>query len=483
MRKAIKQIAVCAVALLAFCLICRFAFSGTYRAYIPLAPGETERFRQEEAQAEMDAPGIVEIRDRQVRDGYLQVDLRPGKRGETGLTFRTEAGNETPMRVLRVDRFGTIYDMNTGDFNGANEMLIAVTVFWLLVSAIMLWHYTRAKGPAFYAYATIYYVGFFLFALLTGLTMLRVTVMHIINPRGYAMFSAYETIDSASSVFMRLTAPAMVAFALAMGISNLVLLRHEHPSPRNLLGILVSLLLLSGEALGWYLFTRDFVGSEMELRLRNTAENTYATVFIYFECMLMGAVICGLQAAKLEPTRDRDFILILGCWFRPDGSLPPLLKGRVDRAIAFWRKQKAETGKEAFLIPTGGQGRDEPMPEGEAMRRYLLSQGIPDGQILPEKRAANTLQNMVYAKEIIQSVGAGKKTVFATTNYHLFRSGVWAGLAGLPAEGIGSRTRWWYWPNAFMAETLGLLRKRWWQELLFLLILIGFFGLLSMVVG
>ena len=217
--------------------------------------------------------------------------------------------------------------------------------------------------------------------------------------------------------------------------------------------------------------------------MRSTLENTYATVFVYFECMLAGAVICGIRAAKHEPAPDKDFIVILGCWVRKDGSLPPLLRGRVDRALAFWRRQKAETGKEAVFIPSGGQGRDEPMPEAEAMRRYLLTQDIPDSLIVPETRSASTWQNMANAREIIAERQPDAKTVFATTNYHVFRSGVWASEAGLPAEGIGSRTKWWFWPNAFMRETVGLLQKRWIQEILLLAALIAFFGFLSLVLG
>ncbi len=67
-----------------------------------------------------------------------------------------------------------------------------------------------------------------------------------------------------------------------------------------------------------------------------------------------------------------------------------------------------------------------------------------------------------------------------TTNYHVFRSGVWASLAKLPAEGVGSRTKWWYWPNAFMRECVGLLKNRVRQELLMMMATIAFFGLLSM---
>ena len=33
------------------------------------------------------------------------------------------------------------------------------------------------------------------------------------------------------------------------------------------------------------------------IRIRSALENTYATVFVYFECMLIGAMICGVRAA------------------------------------------------------------------------------------------------------------------------------------------------------------------------------------------
>ena len=242
-------------------------------------------------------------------------------------------------------------------------------------------------------------------------------------------------------------------------------------------------LLLLGEGIGFALFFRDFMGSEWEGRIQNTLENVYATVFVYFECMLAGAVICGITAAKKQPAMDKDFIIILGCWFRKDGTLPPLLRGRVDRALAFWRQQKEETGKEAILIPSGGQGKDESMPEAEAMRRYLVSQGIPESMIRAETQSKNTYENMTFSKAIIEEIKAEGKPLFATTNYHVFRSGVWANQAGLHAEGIGGKTKWWFWPNAFMRECVGLMKRRWKQEILLLIALMAFFGALSMVLG
>ena len=134
-------------------------------------------------------------------------------------------------------------------------------------------------------------------------------------------------------------------------------------------------------------------------------------------------------------------------------------------------------------MPCGGQGSDEPIAEAEAMRRYLLEQGIPTERIEVEDRSRNTYQNMSYSRAIIERDRRDARVVYATTNYHVFRSGVWANLAGLPAEGMGSRTKWWYWPNAFMRECAGLMLNRVPQELLLLAVMLLFFGALSMALA
>ena len=238
--------------------------------------------------------------------------------------------------------------------------------------------------------------------------------------------------------------------------------------------------MIGGAVLAFLVGGANFSGSEFEYRLRMTMQNVYCTAYAYFECMLIGSIICGIKAARHIPKGPVDYILILGCGFRKDETLPPLLRGRVDRAISFWKDQK-EKGKTAILVPSGGQGPDEVMAEAEAMRNYLLSQGIPDEYIRPEKESKNTYQNMVFSKKLIENENKDARVIFSTTNYHVFRSGVWASLAGLRAEGIGSITRWWYWPNAFMREVVGLLANRWKQELVFLIVLIFVFGTMSMV--
>jgi len=424
----------------------------------------------------------MEAGEAEKHDGYFTAPIRAVSPGEADLFILNEAGEQIGYRYLKADAFLSVYDYGTGNYTGDTGVLISVTLFWLLMSAMMIWHFLQARGSAFYDYSSIYYAGFSLFALGTGLTLLTVTAEHLRRPDRFFMLNAYSVIGCASRNFMSLTAPAMVLFALAMIISNLVLLKHQPgKSCQNLIGLLIGMLLIAGEGIGWWLFSQDFMGSEWEYRVRNMLENTYATVFIYFQCMLTGSVISGILSARRRPAADKDFIIIHGCWFRKDGTLPPLLRGRADAAVAFWKREKQETGKEAYFIPSGGQGGDEPMAEAEAIRQYLLSQGMEDRLILPETASLTTRENMRFSRGIIERVKPDGKTAFATSSYHVFRSGLWARQEGLEAEGIGSRTKWWYWPNSFMRETVGLLQKRWKQELLFLVALMVFFGMLTLV--
>ncbi len=481
MRKAAKQIILGAAALAVLCVVIRFAFFSKFYLYFPAGGEAGEDVSQWNARVSVSDPEVLRAGEAAVFNGFVRIPFYAQGPGEADVTVATKDDTISYFHVLKADRFRMIYDASSGNFTGDTAVLVGVTLFWLLVFAIMLWRFFQAKGAAFYDYGTIYYAGFSLFSLSSGLVMLSVTVSHLAHPESYSMYSAYSAISGASVRYMILSTPAMLFFAAALAVSNIALLRHESPRPQNMLGLLLSLLLIAGEAAGWYLFSRDMMVSEWQGRLDNALQNTYATLFIYGQCMLTGAAVCGITAARRVPDADKDFIIILGCWFRKDGTLPPLLRGRADRALEFWREQKEKTGKEACLIPSGGKGNNEPIPEAEAIRNYLLSRGVPDRLILPEKRSVNTRQNMSFSEEIIRGTGREGKTAFATSSYHVFRSGLLARQAGLSAEGIGSKTRWWFWPNAFIRETAGLLLKRWKQEVLFMLLLVAFFDVLSLV--
>ena len=495
MKKLGLQITALAAGLIILCILARFAAGNDYTVYIPIhsASGAMNRLDFPEGE-----PELVEFEDPHMFDGYMQVRIKPREPGNTFAEIKNQAGVGIHALQLHVGRFMTVYDDNTGGFTGDTIVLAGFTLFCLLSGALMLRFFLNQKGPKLYSYNSMYTSGFSFMLLIIGFLMLYLTLRRIITPAQFTMYNAYLMISSASFTFMRVTLPFVVVFAVMMAVSNIELLRHERRRLANVLGILISVLLLAGEAVAFLLYRRDFYGSLTQMRIHETIQNVYATVFAYFECMLLGAVICSFRAIRQKPVGEKDYIIILGCGFRKDGSLPPLLRGRVDKAIDFWKKQQENGGKRALLIPSGGQGPDEVMSESEAMKRYMTGEcGIPEESILQETQSKNTYQNMLFSKKIINETDSVSghndkegnltesvsncRTVFSTTNYHVFRSGIWAGLAGLEAEGIGSRTKWWFWPNAFIRECIGLMRNRILQELLLLIMVTAFFGAISLI--
>ena len=309
-----------------------------------------------------------------------------------------------------------------------------------------------------YSYNTIYYMGFSLFLLAVALMQLRITLLLILEPQVYQANEILHILLDSAKTFMLWSSPFLLVFSAALCVSNISLIRHEGRRLVNILGIFLSFLLVAGLVL---LFTFDHYasGSRLQVMLHDLAANLFAAVYLYFECMLIGAIVADVIAARHEPDLDKDFLIILGCGFRKDGTPSPLLRGRLDRALRFAEKQEAATGKAPIFVTSGGQGPDEVCSESACMKRYLLEQGVPEDRILEEDRSTDTFENMKYSKAQIWKVNPQGKIAFATTNYHVFRSGLYARRVKMRAVGMGADTKWYFWPNASVREFVGLLTE------------------------
>ena len=91
------------------------------------------------------------------------------------------------------------------------------------------------------------------------------------------------------------------------------------------------------------------------------------------------------------------------------------------------------------------------------MKNYLLKNGINQENIIIEDKSTNTLQNMRFSKQKIDETNKNGKIIFSTTNYHVFRSGVIANNEGIDCEGIGSKTKWYFYTNALIREFIANL--------------------------
>ena len=240
---------------------------------------------------------------------------------------------------------------------------------------------------------------------------------------------------------------------------------------RNFLGCILGILVCFGtifpfiisDYLQWTSIVDVHNQNGIALYIELLIENTILIVTSYFECVLIGTIILSTKAARKIPSFDKDYILILGCQINKDGTLTKLLKSRADRAIEFAKMQKEATGKEIVFVPSGGKGDDEIISEGDAIKNYLVESGIPAGRILVENESANTNENLRNSMEIIKkdSKTEDPKIAFSTTNYHVFRSGYFASQQGIKAEGIGAKTKRYFWINAFIREYIAALVSEW----------------------
>ena len=158
--------------------------------------------------------------------------------------------------------------------------------------------------------------------------------------------------------------------------------------------------------------------------------------------------------------RDFDFIIIHGAGLMPDGSVTPLLAGRCDKALEVFERG----GRAARCIASGGQGADEANSEAQAMCDYLVSKGVPREQVLLEDKSTTTFENMQNSKAIIDRVSAEEgiarpRCVFVTSDYHVLRTATYAMRVGLKADGVGSKTARYYFPNAFIREYVAIMLR------------------------
>ncbi len=352
-------------------------------------------------------------------------------------------------------------------------ILSVFTAYYLMVVVLLVRAFFRQIEYNLYSYNTIFYSGFALFTFSVFLQHAFLLYRFWLYPPDvdYAP-TIISTLANSAKTYMFFTSPFVLVFAVALFISNVSLIRHEGKRFVNLLGILLSFLMVGGLV---FLYLVDYyaMGSMEEVRRHDLITTTFSAIYLYCECMLIVAVIAGALASRYEPEKDKDFLIILGCGIRKDGTPTPLLKGRVDRALAFYRKQKEETGKELIFVPSGGQGPNEVISESLSMKNYLMEQGIPESQIIMEDKSTSTFENMKFSKEKIWEVNPKGKVAFATTNYHVFRGGLYGRRVKMKAQGMGAPTKWYFWPNASVREFVGLLTEhRLKQAIIFISLLV-----------
>lgn len=140
------------------------------------------------------------------------------------------------------------------------------------------------------------------------------------------------------------------------------------------------------------------------------------------------------QETHLPPVTAHDAIIVLGAQVKADGSLSVALERRLSVALDAYLENPQP------LIACGAQGGNEPRPEGDVMRDWLIAHGADPALVYAETDSYNTRQNLANAKGIMDALGC-RSALVVTSDYHVARALRLCAQLGIPACGAGSPSK------------------------------------------
>ena len=153
------------------------------------------------------------------------------------------------------------------------------------------------------------------------------------------------------------------------------------------------------------------------------------------------AVLCVVFSVNMAVSIDKKIdapraVIVLGC--QVVGETPsPMLRGRLNAALEVLNKYP-----DTVCAVSGGQGSGEDISEAEAMRRYLLDNGIAGERIIKEDKSVSTRENIRFSAEQLAEMGITDDVIIVTNDFHQYRADIYARENGFTAVGhYSSRTK------------------------------------------
>ena len=138
---------------------------------------------------------------------------------------------------------------------------------------------------------------------------------------------------------------------------------------------------------------------------------------LYLSLMVLSHLLGNLIIKYQKNDTDFDYIVVLGGSMKGI-ELSDLIKQRMLTSFAYYTTNKS------IMIFSGGKSNGN-IEESVAMKNFAIENHIQDTDILLEKLAMNTMQNIQYVKKLIQQQDTDfedKKICVITNNFHAFRT-------------------------------------------------------------
>lgn len=136
--------------------------------------------------------------------------------------------------------------------------------------------------------------------------------------------------------------------------------------------------------------------------------------------------------AKLDTKVKSDVILVLGgsaisgnsCFgpickrigFVPHPHYNPCVVARVDQAVSLYKDHYAPK-----ILMSGGDDTEDNVNEAETMKKIAMEAGVPEEDILMEKKSTSTYENFLLSQEVINKAGL-HSVIIVTEPYHNARA-------------------------------------------------------------
>lgn len=183
---------------------------------------------------------------------------------------------------------------------------------------------------------------------------------------------------------------------------------------------------------------REIIEAKVISRVRRKRNYGKVVVALFIIFLLQFVVLEGLiffNGWSDDEVRT-DYLFILGAGVNGE-EISLSLKSRLDAGLRYLLKYP-----DTKAVLTGGQGRGEDITEAEAMRRYLVANGIDESRIIIEPSSTNTMENFKLSTELIrQKTGKPVSEItFVTNDFHVMRAKMLARRNGLIAHAVSCKT-------------------------------------------
>lgn len=288
-----------------------------------------------------------------------------------------------------------------------------------------------------------------------GVAVVLGTVLVAGELLGRALEEVQAAADATAAAWLLLgVAVTVLLLVLVLGCfcvyNGIVMLRRERRAPAHLLSLLAGLALLT------------VVGASVATVLTSNPWEAVLLLLVLPAAGYLGLLFCGFVLSSWHYARmarrrlgDVVAVVVLGAGLAGD-RVTPLLAGRLALGERVYRE--AADGRQVRIVTSGGQGPGETVPEGVAMRRWLVERGVPEGHVLAEDRSTTTRENLLLSRRVLAEAGLEGPVAVVSSDYHAMRAATLMRALDLDGHAIGARTARYYWPSAMIREYVAWLR-------------------------